>query len=421
MPIANLTDAAVQRFNAPAGERIEYFDKKLPGFALRVSGPTPRNPIGSKTWVLLYRLGTAKKRLTIEPGYPAQGLAEARRKARAALLLVAEQKDPIEINRERERQVRRQALTTIESVIDEFMVRYLVAQRRAPRYIAETRRNFDLHVLPVWRGRPIASIKRRDILELLDGIVDRGTPIAANRVLASINKLFNWAADRELIEISPVLRIQKPAAERKRTRVLTDAEIRLVWKAMALLPYPKGPYLRLIFVTAQRREETATVRWSDIHADETWIIPPEANKPDRTHVVPLSALALSILRDCPKVGKHVFTTRRKRGASADAMDADAPLSGYSDAKEELDHVVADLAASAGVSAPEPWTIHDLRRTATTIMGKLGMSRFIQKRILNHADGEVTGIYDRYEYLPEKRDALEKWAGYLEGLSCERPL
>lgn len=290
----------------------------------------------------------------------------------------------------------------------------------------------------MWKDRPIASITRRDAVQLLKGVAGgaqavkrhdgdkrkgaRGGRIAGNRVKSALSGLFNWAIREDLIEMSPIAYVEKPSTERKKTRVLTDREIRLVWRASGELPYPKGPYFRLILATAQRREETATMRWADIHdADDLWMIPPEANKPDRTHAVPLSGLARRVLEQCPQSGNHVFTSRRKRGAMPDEPDADAPLSGYSAAKAELDEITAVLAQKAGEALPDPWTIHDLRRTAATVMGKLGVSRFIQKRVLNHADNDVTGIYDRYEYLPEKRHALELWAGYLERLTDTAPV
>jgi integrase len=431
MPRAKLTDAAVQRYKAAPGERIDYFDAILPGFALRVSGPTVRKPSGSKSWVLMYRYGGIKKRLTIEPGYPAMGLADARQQAREALQRLGRREDPALTRKLAEQKARDDARNTVEAVIDQFMTRYMQAKKRAPRYIAETRGNFDRHVLPAWRGRPLANITRRDVIDLLDKIADQGRqtaaddkpqkhriggPIAANRVLAAISKLFNWAISRDIIENSPVIKIGKPSGETKRDRVLDDREIRLIWKASEALPYPKGPYFRLLMATAQRREETATMRWRDIQSDAVWMIPAEANKPDRTHAVPLSALALHVLSDCPERGSHVFTSRSRRGARLGDTEVDAPLSGYSKAKAELDEIVAKLAIETGEQPPAPWTIHDLRRTAATVMGKLGVTRFIQKRVLNHADNDVTGIYDRYEYLAEKRVALEKWGAYLGGLS-----
>jgi integrase len=303
---------------------------------------------------------------------------------------------------------------TIENVIDEFMRRYMQAQKRSPRYIAETRRNFDKHVLPRWRGRLLGSISRRDVNNLLDEIADEGKPIAANRTLAAISKLFSWALSRDIIASSPVLKIEKRGAETERERALTDGEIRTVWRAAGKLPYPFGPYFRMALATAQRRSEVAAMRWADIDESEmTWTLPAEMTKAGRAHVVTLSPLALSILAECPRSGAHVFTTGRRRGGGA----GDAPISGFSKAKMILDKKVADIAAAEGDSPTiEPWRLHDLRRTATTVMGRLRVSRFILSRVLNHADQSVTGIYDRYEYLDEKRQALDAWGRFLENLT-----
>jgi hypothetical protein len=250
MPKMRLTDAAVQRLKAPPGERIDYFDTLLGhGFALRVSGPTPRSPQGRKSWVMFYRFGGQLKRLTIEPDYPAQGLAEAREKAREALRALKDRgEDPGAAKAQVKAAIREPAPgpvkprgpDTIENVVDEFMRRYMQARKRAPRYIDETRRNFDKHVLPRWRGRLLGSITRRDVIALLDAIADEGKPVAANRVRAALSKLFNWSIQRGVIEASPVGMVERPGAETERERALTDAEIRTVWQAAEKLAYPFG-------------------------------------------------------------------------------------------------------------------------------------------------------------------------------------
>jgi integrase len=421
MPKIRLTDAACQRLSAPRGERVDYFDQLLPGLALRVSGPTPRNPDGTKSWVAFYRYQGKPRRLTLEPGYPALGLADARAKAREAFLTVERGEDPGAAKQAIPRQER--GPDTIERVVDQFMRRHMVGKLRTAHYIATTRQTFDNHVLPDWRGRLIGDIKRRDVVELLDHVVDkrhaaagRGGPSAANRTLAAISKLFNWAIQRGIIENSPATLVEKPGAVRQKTRVLSDAELTLVWRATEGLPYPWRPYFRLLIATGQRRSEVGTCRWRDIDGD-VWVIPaesnptdPTSNKPKRTHAVPLSRLALAALDECPQGPGYVFTLKRKRGGTGEAA-----MSGYTSAKDHLDRAVAKLAAKTGEAVPEPWTIHDLRRTATTGMGRLGVQRFILARVLNHADREVTGIYDRYEYLPGKRDALDRWAKHIETL------
>ena len=175
MPIVKMTDISVQRLKAAPGTRVDYFDASLPGFGVRVSGPTPRAAGGRKTWMMFYRHGGKQTRITFEPAYPALGLADARRKAGEALALLSQGIDPAgERHAAAAAQAAREA-DTMASVVDEFMKRRMAG--KAPRYVQETRRNFDNHVLPRWRDRDVASIKRRDVIELLDAIADSGTDV----------------------------------------------------------------------------------------------------------------------------------------------------------------------------------------------------------------------------------------------------
>jgi integrase len=410
MPNLRLTDAAVSRIKAVPGKRTEHFDAAEPGFALRVSG-TPEKPV--KSWIFLYRV---KGELPLKPGgrpplhrftigpYPAYGLAEAREKAREARKLADRGIDPA-TERQAEAvaaQRRVREVCTLAAVVDEFMRRYMEHGKRphSPRYIAETRRNFDNHVLGPCGDRDVKSINRRDVIELLDGIADSAGPVAANRVRAALSKLFNWSIQRSIVEANPVSLTERPGQETRRERALAGDEIKAVWSAAEKLGYPFGIFFSMALVTGQRRQEVAGMRWQDIdEAEGTWTLPGELTKAGRAHVVPLSPIAMEILTNCPKIGSYVFTTR-----------GDRPISGYSKAKQDID----ELIAQSGGLLPA-WTIHDLRRTAGTGLGRLGISRFVISRVLNHADASVTGIYDRYEYITEKRNALELWGQHLASL------
>jgi integrase len=313
---------------------------------------------------------------------------EVRRADEAALVAVARQRD------------------TIENVVAEFMKRYMRGRKHSARYVVETQRNFDKHVLPRWRDRDIKSISRRDLNDLLDTIVDEGKPVAANRVLSAVRKLFNWSIQRGIIEASPAWMIERPSDETKRERTLTPNEIRTLWAATETLGYPFGAFFRMALATGQRRSEVATMRWHDIDTEERiWTLPAEMTKAGRSHVVPLSRLAMKILSGCRALtsSPYVFSSRKS-----------GPIAGYSKAKQALDSL---MTARGDI---ESWTIHDLRRSVGTGLGKRGVSRFVIARVLNHADSTVTAIYDRHEYLPEKREALEKWGGYLEGLIQQPP-
>ena len=403
-----LTKLVVERTEPdPARDRF-FWDSKVPGFGVRIY------PTGKRMYVFQYRT-KARQQRRVAIGLHGPLTIEAARQFAADLYeAVRKGGDPAE---EQKRDARR-VPDTIEKVIEEFMLRYMAGKQRAPRYIEETRRNFDKHVLPRWRGRDLGAITRRDVIELLDAIVDEGKPVAANRTLAAIRKLFNWALQRGLIEATPVALVEMPGAEQKRERTLAAEEIRAVWAASDGLGYPFGPFFKMALATGQRREEIAQMRWADIdEAERTWTLSSEMTKAGRSHVVPLSPLALQILGEAretarllhgePENGKlatYVFTTR-----------GDRPISGYSKAKVRLDTAVAAARQEGGLPALAPWTIHDLRRTVGTGLGKLGILRFIIARVLNHADRTVTGIYDRYEYLEEKRRALEAWGSHLGSL------
>ena len=431
MPKAKLTDAAVERYKAAPGKRIEYFDATLPGFGVRVAGPTPRNPQGRKSWVLFYRFGGEQKRLTIEPSYPALSLADARRQAGDALALLSKGTDPAAAKAEIKAATARKP-DTVANIVDEFMKRHMDGKRRAPAYVEGTRRNFDNHVLPRWRDKPIGSIARRDVIELLDAIVDggskvkaedgttkhvKGGAIAANRVLAAIRVLFNWALRRGVIETNPAALVQRPGEENRRERTLTADELRALLPAAESLPYPVGHYFKMVLLTGQRREEVGSMAWADIDLEEKlWTIPAEVTKSGRGHAVPLSAAAVTLLKSLPR--KTVRDAKGKLAPSPYVFTTagTAPISGYSGAKQRLDAKIAEEREKAQAEPLAPWTIHDLRRTAATEMAGLGVPRLTISKVLNHADRSITGIYDRHGYMAEKRQALEAWGAYLEGLT-----
>jgi integrase len=434
MPTVKLTDAAVQRLKAPAGGRVDYFDATLPGFGLRVSGPTPTTPEGRRTWTLFYRHGGKQRRLSLDPPYPALGLAEARKKAGDALARLAEGKDPAD-DKAQAKAAAARAPDTVANVVDLFIRRGLEAKKRAPRYVTETRRNFDLHVLPRWGERDIKTITRRDVIDLLDAIADGGSkvkgpdgkrrkiaggPIAANRVLAAIKAAFNFAIRRGILDASPVALVERPGAETKRDRALSDDEIRALWPLMGSLGYPGGPFFRLALATGQRRNEVAGMRWADLDlVARTWTLPAGMTKARREHFVPLSPLAVAILSDLPKLGPFVFAGAARRSRKRDAGDRRSgepcPISGFAKLKGRLDKKGKDAEARVA-----PWTIHDLRRTAATGMARLAVSRFVIGKVLNHSDRSVTGIYDRHAYMAEKRAALDAWSECLESLTRPAP-
>jgi integrase len=379
MPQRKLTATSVDKLKAPEAGRVEYFDTILTGFALRITSNNHRS------WVLFYRIGGRQRRLTIG-SYPLFSLADAREEARQALQLVEKGNDPAEVRAAAKRSLANP--DTMEAVIEDFIEKYSKPNNKTWEQV---QRIFNLNVLPYWGKRDIKSITKRDVLEIIDMVSERASPVRANRVLAHIRKLFNWAIDRDLIVISPVSTIKPPGKERERERFLSEGEIKSVWTGCDQLGWPFGPFTQMLLITAQRRDEVSHMMWEHIDFENSvWTIPREMTKADRTHEVPLSQLALSILEKAPRIGPYVFMSGRKENR---------PISGFGKAKKRLDEA----------SQTTDWRYHDLRRTAGTNMARMGIPISTISRILNHAEGGVTKIYARHSYLEEKRMALDEWA------------
>ena len=399
-----ITDAMVQRVKAaPEGKRSEYWDAVIPGFGLRVTDA------GGKSFFLRTRSGSEQLRMSWS--YPAASLEAARAAAKAVLADIATGIDPKVKRAEAEREAARAKANTVDEVCALFVERYAKPKNRSWK---ETDRILKLDVIPRWSGRPIEKIKKRDIIDLLDALVDRGSPTMANRVLACVRKLFGWCVERGIIEHSPVTGIKAPSRETSRDRVLLDGELKEVWQAAAVLDWPFGPFTQLLILTAQRRDEVAGMAWSEIDFDHAlWTIPKERAKNGLAHEVPLSRPALDILSSLPRMGSLIFTTTGKTA-----------VSGFSKAKASIDTKVlksrqkalTDAGADPKTASPiADWTFHDLRRTATTGMAQLGVPPHIADKILNHKTGSIQGVaavYNRHGYLEERRHALEGWAAHV---------
>ena len=404
MPTRKLTDLFVERAKPPPHGRIEYFDAAFPGLALRITDN------GGKSWCAFYRFKGRLRRFTIGR-YPAIKPAQARREAAAALERVREGVDPAEEKRA-QREMRTPETDTFGAVALDYVERHHGKNSRKSTYL-EAKRDIERNVLPKWRNRPIASISRRDVLELIDGIIARGAEVQANRTLARLRALFNWAIEKDRVAVSPVARMKLPTQEHARDRVLSDDELRWLWRACDQAGWPFGPLVKLLLLTAQRRDEVAGMEWSEIDLVKgVWTLPRHKAKNDRVHEVQLSDAAIEVLRSLPHMGDGlVFTTTGK-----------TPISGFSKAKRRLDAAMhkanrVELSTKKGTSIPE-WTLHDLRRTAATGMAKLKISPHVTDKVLNHVSGTISGvaaIYNRFEYLDERRDALDAWGRYVSDL------
>ena len=262
-------------------------------------------------------------------------------------------------------------------------------------------------VLPAWGHRLIGTIAKEleTLLSCWTGVVDRGGGLTSNHVLATVRKLFNWAVARGIVDASPVQGVKAPLETRERDRVLTDAEVLSFWEATGEVPYPFGPFARLLLLTGQRRTEVAGMTWDELDLDNaSWLIPSNRTKNGEKHEVPLSAAALDIVKSLPRIQSdkgYVFTTT-----------GETHVTGYSRAKADIDRRVSPMPA---------WTFHDLRRTAASGMARLGINLPVIEKLLNHTSGSfagIVGVYQRHSFGDEKRNALEAWARFV--LSLQSP-
>ena len=252
--------------------------------------------------------------------------------------------------------------------------------------------------LPFWKSRDIGDISKRDVVAVLDGILGRGTPSAANHAFAYINHFFNWAVSRGILDGSPCLGLSLPAAKVSRERVLSDQELAIVWKEAQKTSYPFGAIVQLLILTGQRRGEVTKMSWAQVDIENAiWTLPPELTKNKREHNLPMSAAVVDIVEGIPRLSEtFVFPARGSKTNS---------FSGFSKSKRRL-------ADACGI---ETWTLHDLRRTVATGLARLQVQPHVIEKILNHSSGTISGVaavYNRFQYIDEMRDALEKWEAHI---------
>ena len=251
------------------------------------------------------------------------------------------------------------------------------------------------------------DITRRDVLDVLDRVVDSGAPIAANRTLSAIRKLFNWCVQRDIIAASPCAGVKPPTEERSRDRVLSDAELKTIWIAADQVEGPFGPLIKLLVLTGQRRDEVAKMQWSELDLKaRLWTLPPERVKNNQPHEVPLSDAVIAILEFLPRLSGSPFVL---------TTSGEAPASNYSKNKRRL-----DMLLSANMPS---WRLHDLRRTTASGMARLGINLPVIEKVLNHSSGSfagIVGVYQRHSFAEEKRKALEAWANHIIEFVTDNP-
>jgi integrase len=356
-------------------------------------------PTGTKSWVLRCRQHGVSKRITL--GRAGEGgitLAAARHAAAAARHRLEQGIETAPI-----RNVS-QTSDRIETAIASFLELHAFKKNRISTAQA-AERIFNRLVLPAWRGRSIHSIRRRDVIDLVEQIAtDR--PYLANRALGVLSKFFNWLMARDVIAVSPVTGVERPHQEQVRNRTLTDPELRALWVACEG-DGPFGQALRLLVLTGARRNEVSHMKWNEIDEErQAWILPSERSKNAREHVIPLSSQAREIIRAIPRIADcdFVFTA-----------DGRGPIIGWAKAKTRI-------SAKADI-AEESWRLHDLRRSTAAGLAKLGVSVPVIEKALNHQSGIFRGIvstYQTFTYEDEIRIALQRWADRVDAVVRGEP-
>lgn len=384
MPKQNLTHRLLRSVTAKATNRVVYHDRALPDFGVRVSES------GRCSYFVRYRNHRGERRWKTLGTYPTLPLADARKLARATLVEVDKGHDPVLEDR-----IRREA-ETVEDFATVYLERYAKVRKRSWR---EDRRQLERDVLPTIGHFPVAEVRRRDLIRVIDRIADRGARVQANRTAALLSKFFAFARDRGLIELSPAQALPRAVQESARDRVLSADEVRRVWGALEHERPCIASSFRLVLLTAQRPGEVLGMRRNDLDG-MWWKLRASATKSGRAHRVPLSRAARDVLEAAlsasadRKPSVYVFPSPRGGG----------PMRWLSHASIRIRRRIPDV---------PHWIPHDLRRTAATHMAKLGVSRFIIGRVLNHTDPSVTSVYERHDYDEEKAQALGAWGERVE--------
>jgi integrase len=366
MPKHTLTDRFCQSAKVAEGQvQTDWFDTETVGLALRVSGR-------SKTWNWLFSWGGKRQRMTLGT-YPATSLAVARSRAQEARSALEAGKDPRSITAKPE---------TFKAVCEEWITRKAGALRTGDQRKAALVRL----VYPVLGDMTVRDIRRSDIVRLLDGIEDARGPAMADKTLSIVRVIFTWHANRSDDFYSPIIRgmARQSAHGQARARILTDDEIRTVWN-VAGDQGAFGRMVRFLLLTGARRSEAAAMPWSEIEGSD-WLLPASRNKTKVELLRPLSAAAMAELSAELSTQPYVFSN--DGGATA--------LCGFGALKADFDRATGSMG--------DRWTLHDLRRTARSLMSRAGVSSDHAERCLGHVISGVRGIYDRHEYRDEKARA-----------------
>jgi len=386
MPRIRLTKSAIDAIPTPKSD-VVYWDVGCPGFGVKVT------PKGRKVFIVLYRTagaGSKLRKYTIGP-YGRVTLHQARVAAQKVFAAKLEGRDPAAEKRAARRRI---VADRVEDLLETFIAQRL-SQNRSGGEIARLLRR---EIGRTWAGRSIHEISKRDVVEVVTAIEQRGAPVAANKTLKSIKTFLRWCVGRAVLDQSPAEGVPLPSKEVARDRVLDDNELAQVIRAARKVGGTYGGIVELLALTGQRREEVARLQREELDLmQRIWTIPKSRTKNAKTHVVHLSEQSMAVLKRTDQRGPYVFS-----------LLGTQPFQDFSRAKRRLDRL-------SGITG---WRLHDLRRTCVSGMARLGIAPHVADKILNHQSGTISGVaavYQRHEFLAERRAALNLWGAHVAEL------
>jgi len=386
MPRIRLTKSVIDALPTSKSD-VVYWDGGYPGFGVKVTQK------GRKVFIVLYRTagaGSKLRKYTIG-SYGRVTLHQARVAAQKVFAAKLEGRDPAAEKRAARRRI---VADRVEDLLETFIAQRL-SQNRSGGEIARLLRR---EVGKTWAGRSIHEISKRDIVDVVSAIEQRGAPVAANKTLKSIKTFLRWCVGRAVLDQSPAEGVPLPSKEVARDRVLDDEELTRVILAARQIGGPYGGIVEFLALTGQRREEVARLPWEELDlASRIWTIPKSRTKNAKAHVVHLSEQSVDVLQRGNPRGPLVFSLLGSK-----------PFQKFSKGKRLLDQF-------SGVTG---WWLHDLRRTCVSGMARLGVAPHVADKILNHSVGTISGVaavYQRHEFLAERREALERWGTHVARL------
>ena len=350
---------------------------------------------------------------------------QARNRARELAGLVSRGIDPreleldaaaakVEAKRQAAEKARADGELAFENMATLFLDHYENEKDRRPSSVRLAKLVINNYLLPKLRGNPMPRIGRADLQSVLDAIPTKHRGMR-RAVFAYSSVLFGWAAKRGDIVSNPLIEMSKPEAPKARDRVLSDVELKLIWRASETLGQPFGPFFRLLMATGQRRAEVAGMRWAELdRSTATWTIPADRAKNRKSHIVPISPLAVSELDELASGVDDEKGPEWPDGGIVLTTTGKTPISGFTMGKAALDTAIE----KANGKALQDWRVHDIRRTVATGFQRLGIRFEVTEAVLNHISGSkagVAGIYQRHDWADEKRNALHTWARHIEQL------